>query len=152
MNKETRSAAVTTAGASRDAFTSSFGVLAATLGSAVGLGNIWKFPYVTGANGGASFLVVYVLATLLVGLPVMIAEIMLGRKAKADAVTTLRTLAPAGQPWWLIGAFGVPRQDFIDESATPELAGSVPQVFDAHADAVPGASDWFGSGPTLEKT
>ena len=107
MNKETRSAAVTTAGASRDAFTSSFGVLAATLGSAVGLGNIWKFPYVTGANGGASFLVVYVLATLLVGLPVMIAEIMLGRKAKADAVTTLRTLAPAGQPWWLIGAFGV---------------------------------------------
>ena len=45
-------------GTSRDGFTSSFGVLAATLGSAVGLGNIWKFPYLTGTNGGASFLVV----------------------------------------------------------------------------------------------
>ncbi|OHX19541.1 sodium-dependent transporter [Chromobacterium sphagni] len=91
----------------RDGFTSSFGVLAATLGSAVGLGNIWKFPYLTGTNGGAGFLVVYVLATLMVGLPVMISEIMLGRKAKRDAVTTLAKLAPAGQPWWLIGAFGV---------------------------------------------
>lgn len=105
MKQTTQAAAA--AGQARDAFTSSFGVLAATLGSAVGLGNIWKFPYVTGANGGAGFLLVYLLATLLVGLPVMIAEIMLGRKAKADAVTTLRTLAPAGQYWWLIGAFGV---------------------------------------------
>ncbi|WP_434626968.1 sodium-dependent transporter [Chromobacterium sp. CV08] len=92
---------------SRDGFTSSFGVLAATLGSAVGLGNIWKFPYLTGTNGGAGFLVVYVLATLVVGLPVMISEIMLGRKAKRDAVTTLAKLAPAGKPWWLVGAFGV---------------------------------------------
>ena len=57
----------------RDGFTSTFGVLVATLGSAVGLGNIWKFPYMTGTNGGASFLVVYLLATLLVALPVMIA-------------------------------------------------------------------------------
>ncbi|MTD33831.1 sodium-dependent transporter [Paludibacterium denitrificans] len=94
-------------GTSRDGFTSSFGVLAATLGSAVGLGNIWKFPYLTGTNGGASFLVVYIIATLLVGLPVMISEIMLGRKAKADAVTTFQKLAPAGQPWWLISASGV---------------------------------------------
>ncbi|RXZ42070.1 sodium-dependent transporter [Crenobacter cavernae] len=93
--------------AARDGFTSSFGVLAATLGSAVGLGNIWKFPYLTGANGGAGFLLVYLIATLLVALPVMISEIMLGRRAKADAVTTLVRLAPARQPWWLIGAFGV---------------------------------------------
>ena len=107
MNNQTRHAPTVAAGKTRDAFSSSFGVLAATLGSAVGLGNIWKFPYVTGANGGAGFLVIYLLATLLVGLPVMISEIMLGRKAKSDAVTTLRTLAPAGQPWWLIGAFGV---------------------------------------------
>lgn len=92
--------------AKRDGFSSSFGVLAATLGSAVGLGNIWKFPYLTGANGGASFLLVYVLATLLVGLPVMIAEIMLGRKAKTDTVGTFKKLAP-GTPWWLIGGLGV---------------------------------------------
>ena len=91
----------------RDGFTSKFGVLAATLGSAVGLGNIWKFPYLTGENGGAGFLLVYVIATLLVGLPVMISEIMLGRKGKSDAVTTLSKLAPKGQPWWLIAAMGV---------------------------------------------
>lgn len=91
----------------RDGFTSGFGVLAATLGSAVGLGNIWKFPYLTGANGGASFLLVYVLATLLVGVPVMIAEITLGRQTKANPITTLIALAPARQPWWLIGAAGM---------------------------------------------
>ena len=58
--------------AKRDGFTSTFGVLLATLGSAVGLGNIWKFPSLTGLNGGAGFLLVYLLATLLVALPVMI--------------------------------------------------------------------------------
>lgn len=107
MSKQNSPAPNEAAGKSRDGFTSSFGVLAATLGSAVGLGNIWKFPYVTGANGGAGFLVVYLLATLLVGLPVMIAEITLGRKARADAVSTLRTLAPVGQWWWLVGLSGV---------------------------------------------
>ncbi|MEG0822018.1 MAG: sodium-dependent transporter [Burkholderiaceae bacterium] len=91
----------------RDGFTSSFGVLVATLGSAVGLGNIWKFPYLTGANGGAAFLVVYLLATLLVGLPVLMSETMLGRAARANAVTTMERLAPRGQgAWKLIGWMG----------------------------------------------
>ncbi len=93
--------------AKRAGFTSGFGVLAATLGSAVGLGNIWKFPYLTGANGGAGFLLIYLLATLLVGLPVMIAEITLGRQAKANPITTLQMLAPPGRKWWLIGAAGM---------------------------------------------
>ena len=92
---------------SRAGFTSGFGVLAATLGSAVGLGNIWKFPYLTGANGGAGFLLVYVLATLLVGLPVMMAEISLGRAGKANPISTLQSLAPKNQPWWLIGVAGM---------------------------------------------
>ncbi len=92
--------------AARDGFTTSLGVIAATLGSAVGLGNIWKFPYLTGSNGGAAFLVVYLVSTLLVGLPVMFSELMLGRKAKADAITTLQKLAPKKQPWWLVGAAG----------------------------------------------
>ena len=87
---------------SRDAFTSTFGVLAATLGSAVGLGNIWKFPSLTGANGGAGFLVVYLLATLLVGLPVMIIETMLGRAARANSITTFERLAPPRQGFWTI--------------------------------------------------
>ncbi len=89
----------------RDGFTSPFGVLVATLGSAVGLGNIWKFPSLTGTNGGASFLLVYLAATMLVGLPVMIAETMLGRTARADAVTTFEKLAPRGQGWWKIAGW-----------------------------------------------
>ncbi|WP_348945183.1 sodium-dependent transporter [Chitinibacter sp. FCG-7] len=92
----------------RDGFTSTFGVLVATLGSAVGLGNIWKFPYLTGTNGGASFLVVYLLATLLVALPVMIAEIMLGRASRANAVTAFEQLAPKSQKFWtVIGYMGL---------------------------------------------
>ncbi|MBJ7310930.1 hypothetical protein H7U20_12080, partial [Rugamonas sp. CCM 8940] len=91
----------------RGGFSSSFGVLAATLGSAVGLGNIWKFPYLTGANGGAGFLLVYLLATLVIGLPVMIAEITIGRSAKANPITALQKLSPKGQPWWLLGAAGM---------------------------------------------
>ncbi|QSI75694.1 sodium-dependent transporter [Niveibacterium microcysteis] len=91
---------------SRDGFSSTFGVLAATLGSAVGLGNIWKFPYLTGANGGAGFLLVYLLATLLVGLPVMIAEISIGRAARGDAVSAFQRLRPT-QHWGLIGVLGV---------------------------------------------
>lgn len=92
----------------REGFSSGFGVLAATLGSAVGLGNIWKFPSLTGENGGAGFLLIYVLATLLIGLPVMIAEITLGRRAKANPITALQRLAPSkGLPWWLIGLSGM---------------------------------------------
>ena len=63
---------------SRDRFTSGLGVFVATLGSAVGLGNIWKFPSVTGQNGGAAFVLVYLAMTVLVGLPVMIAEHAIG--------------------------------------------------------------------------
>ncbi len=100
-------AETTRANIARDSFSTGLGVIAATLGSAVGLGNIWKFPSLTGANGGAAFLVVYLLSTLLVGLPVMIAELSMGRTARSDAITTLRRLAPRGQPWWLIGVAGV---------------------------------------------
>lgn len=92
---------------SRDGFTSTFGVLVATLGSAVGLGNIWKFPSLTGANGGAGFLLVYLLATVLVALPLMIVETMLGRSARANAVTTFEQLAPRRQGGWkVIGWMG----------------------------------------------
>ncbi len=106
MNEKT-STAGPKPGLARAGFSSGFGVLAATLGSAVGLGNIWKFPYLTGANGGAGFLLVYVLATLLVGLPVMMAEISLGRAAKANPISALQALAPKGQPWWLIAVAGM---------------------------------------------
>jgi NSS family neurotransmitter:Na+ symporter len=91
----------------RDRFTTHLGVIAATLGAAVGLGNIWRFPFLTGVNGGATFIVVYLLCTMLIGLPIMIAELVLGRRARANTVTALIRLAPKRQPWWLIGAAGV---------------------------------------------
>uniref|UniRef100_A0A7C4L325 Transporter n=1 Tax=Bellilinea caldifistulae TaxID=360411 RepID=A0A7C4L325_9CHLR len=91
----------------RGGFATALGALIATLGSAIGLGNIWRFPYLTGENGGAAFLILYLISTFLVGLPVMIAEIMLGRAARANVITTLRRLSPSPrQPWWLIGAAG----------------------------------------------
>ncbi|MGE5486097.1 MAG: sodium-dependent transporter [Ignavibacteriales bacterium] len=89
----------------RDGFTTSLGVVAATLGSAVGLGNIWKFPYLTGVNGGAAFIIVYLLSTLLVGLPVMITELIIGRRARANAIKSLQKLEPR-QPWYLVGVAG----------------------------------------------
>ncbi|MGI6376555.1 MAG: sodium-dependent transporter [Anaerolineae bacterium] len=90
----------------RGRFTGTLGAVAATLGSAVGLGNIWKFPYMTGESGGAAFVIVYVIATFLIGLPVMISEHVIGRTARSDAIGSLRKLAPK-EPWWLIGVAGV---------------------------------------------
>ncbi|GAP22036.1 sodium-dependent transporter [Leptolinea tardivitalis] len=91
----------------RAKFATNLGVLAATLGSAVGLGNIWKFPYLTGSNGGAAFLLVYIICMLLIGIPVMVSELTLGRAARSNAIATMQKLSPARQPWWLIGAAGV---------------------------------------------
>jgi NSS family neurotransmitter:Na+ symporter len=96
----------------RDIFATKIGVVIATLGSAVGLGNIWKFPYLTGVNGGAAFVIIYMLSTLVVGLPVMIAEHAIGRKARADAIGTFNKLAP-NTPWWLISGAGIVSAFFI---------------------------------------
>ncbi|MCB0846848.1 MAG: sodium-dependent transporter, partial [Bacteroidetes bacterium] len=68
----------------RSGFSSRLGFVAAAAGSAVGLGNIWKFPYETGENGGAAFLFIYLLCTFLIGFPVMVGEIALGRKAQSN--------------------------------------------------------------------
>ena len=110
---------------SRGAFATALGAVVATLGSAVGLGNIWKFPYVTGENGGAAFLIVYVICTLLVGLPVMISEIAMGRKARANAITTMQRVSEKNnQPWWLIGAVGA-LAAFVILAFYTEVAGWV---------------------------
>ena len=90
------------ASATRDHFSSRLGVLAATLGSAVGLGNIWKFPSLVVQNGGASFLVVYLLASLCIGLPLMISDLSLGRAGRSNVISILQKLAPR-TGWWLIG-------------------------------------------------
>lgn len=91
---------------SRDLFASRLGMLAATLGSSVGLGNIWKFPALTGEHGGASFLLVYILSTLVVGLPLMIAELLIGRTTRSNAYGAFRILT-AHRFWWIIGGLGI---------------------------------------------
>jgi neurotransmitter:Na+ symporter, NSS family len=104
-------------------FSTGLGVLMATLGSAVGLGNIWKFPYLTGKNGGAAFLIIYLLCTVFVGYPIMVAEQMLGRKGRADAVTSFKRISPKTL-WWLIGASGV-LAAFLIMAYYTEVAGWV---------------------------
>lgn len=91
---------------SREGFGTTLGVIAATLGSAVGLGNIWKFPYITGANGGAAFILIYLMCVFLIGLPVMISEFIIGRRSDAAAVGAFKRLTP-GTPWFLTGVSGV---------------------------------------------
>ncbi|MGI9228827.1 MAG: sodium-dependent transporter [Gammaproteobacteria bacterium] len=84
-------------------------ILAAT-GSAVGLGNIWRFPYVTAENGGAAFIVLYLLCILFVGVPIMMSEIMLGRRGRQSPINTMTSLAAEeGQSknWRILGIAGV---------------------------------------------
>lgn len=83
-------------------------IMAAT-GAAVGLGNIWKFPYLTGIHGGSAFVLVYILCVAALGIPMMMAEVMLGRRGRRTPVNTMRTLAVethASQSWQLIGWAG----------------------------------------------
>lgn len=90
----------------RENFTSKFGVIAAAAGSAIGLGNIWRFPYVTGENGGAAFLFIYLLSIVVIGIPVMMSEFVIGRGAQMNPYGAFKALAP-GKPWYLIGLMGV---------------------------------------------
>ena len=90
----------------RDSFTSNIGVIAAAAGSAIGLGNIWRFPYVAGVNGGGAFLFIYIAFVLAIGIPVMLSEFTIGRSAQRNPVGSFKKLAPK-RPWFLIGIMGV---------------------------------------------
>src|SRR3972149_4178392 len=90
----------------RGTWGSRLGFILAAAGSAIGLGNIWRFPYITGQNGGAAFVLLYLGCVLLIGLPVLIAELSLGRKTTLNPVGAFRTLAPGS--WWPgVGYLGV---------------------------------------------
>ncbi|MBN2659903.1 MAG: sodium-dependent transporter [Tannerellaceae bacterium] len=90
----------------RATFGSKLGVIMATVGCAVGLGNIWRFPYMLGENGGAAFLAVYILCIILLGLPVMLTEFFIGRHSKRNAAGAFKLMAP-GTKWSFIGYNGV---------------------------------------------
>ena len=93
-------------GNSRATFGTRLGALAAAVGSAVGFGNIWRFPYMTGQNGGAAFLVIYVVSVLILGVPLLIAEFCIGRSAHRNVVGAFRKVAP-GTHWYLVGILGL---------------------------------------------
>ena len=90
----------------RASFGSKIGVILASAGSAVGLGNVWRFPCETGENGGAAFLLVYLGCVLILGVPIMIAEFMIGRHSHANTAAAYGILAP-GTPWKWVGRMGV---------------------------------------------
>ena len=87
-------------------FGTKLGVILASAGSAVGLGNIWRFPYMTGEYGGAAFILTYLGCVLLFGAPIMMAEFIIGRRSRSNTARAYQKLAP-GTHWRWVGRMGV---------------------------------------------
>ncbi len=97
---------MTTPSAPREQWGSKLGFILAAAGSAIGLGNIWKFPYVVGENGGSAFIIIYLLCTAIIGLPVLVGEILIGRTTQRNPVGAFRALS--GSRFWAgVGGMGV---------------------------------------------
>ena len=90
----------------RGSFGTKIGVILATAGSAVGLGNIWRFPYLTGKDGGAAFILIYALFVFALGIPGMICEFVVGRHGGSNAARAYFKLS-GGKAWWIVGAMGM---------------------------------------------
>lgn len=90
----------------REKWGTKLGFMLAAMGSAVGLGNIWRFSFVAGNNGGGAFLLLYLVFVLLIGIPLLLSEVSIGRKAESDVVGSFKKLAP-GTPWFITGFFGI---------------------------------------------
>jgi NSS family neurotransmitter:Na+ symporter len=97
----------------REIWGSKIGFILAAAGSAIGLGNIWKFPYLAGENGGGAFVLVYLLCIIVLGLPIMIAEIVIGRHTEKDPVGAFKIIAEGSRKWELVGYLGVASGFFI---------------------------------------
>ena len=87
----------------REQWTSKIGFILAAAGSAIGLGAIWKFPYMAGTNGGSVFVLLFIISTIAIGLPILLAEFVVGRMGQADAVTAFKRLAPKRNGLQLVG-------------------------------------------------
>ena len=89
-----------------ETFGSKIGMLAAVVGSSVGLGNVWRFPNEVHENGGAAFLIIYIFCLLVFGIPTMLAEFSLGRAGKSDAIGAYKNTRKGGY-WWIGGMFAI---------------------------------------------
>jgi len=97
-------------------WTSRWAFILAATGSAVGLGNIWKFPYIAGENGGGAFVLVYLLCIAIIGVPLMMAEILIGRRGRQNPMNTLKSIAEEegkSKHWQWLGGMGVLTGFFI---------------------------------------
>lgn len=134
----------------RDGFSSKMGVLAAAVGSAVGLGNIWKFTYVVGEYGGAAFILVYLMCVAIIGIPVLLLEFSLGRRAGTNATGVFR-LKKTKFPWQIGGYLAVATSfiilsfyaiiagwlfSYIGRSITGHLFATGHMAYDAYFEAV----------------
>ena len=90
--------------ANKEQWSSKFGFIMAAAGSAIGLGNLWKFPYITGTSGGAVFLIVYIIFLMLLGIPILLSELAIGRHAGLNAIDSCAKINPR---WGFAGAFGI---------------------------------------------
>ena len=88
-------------------FTSNIGAILAAAGGAVGLGNIWRYPYMLGQNGGGAFLIVNMIFVLMIGIPLMMTEFVIGRRTQSNVVGAYRKLAPNHKGWTALGYFGI---------------------------------------------
>ncbi|MDI6641299.1 MAG: sodium-dependent transporter [Elusimicrobiota bacterium] len=91
----------------RETWKTKLGFILASAGSAIGLGNIWRFPYLAGQHGGAAFVIVYIIAVIILGIPIMTAEYLIGRRSAKNPAGAFRALTTAHSPWVLIGFMGI---------------------------------------------
>ncbi|MBQ1747493.1 MAG: sodium-dependent transporter, partial [Bacteroidales bacterium] len=90
----------------RDSFKSSLGVILALIGSAIGLGNLWRFPYLVGTNGGAAFIIIYLVCIVFLCMPIMVGEFVIGRRSQANVFGAFKKLS-SGSGWKHTGALAV---------------------------------------------
>lgn len=96
-----------TTSADREEWSSRIGFILAAAGSAIGLGNIWRFPYLAGEGGGGAFVMIYLLCILLIGMPYLFAELSLGRNSQRNPVGAIKSITGGGSAWILVGGFCV---------------------------------------------
>ncbi len=124
----------------RESFSGRFAVVAAVAGSAIGLGNVWRFPYVAGENGGGAFLLVYLVFVIAIGIPVMTSEFIIGRSAQKNPYGAFKALAP-GKPWYLIGLMGVAAAFMILAFYTTVAGWTLEYFFQSLTGSFSGKSD-----------